>query len=358
MPPTPPSIIRGRCACGRRYRVRNARVGVSVNCPQCGRTITINSADLRVAEQLDTLAPLSAPAFDVPFAMLLDDSELRPAEKGSRPGLTGATVATNQDANLAAATTAQWSAARWPVANTGPATQFLRDLRLAFIFGGRSATGLMVGACGASLGVSLWGIGRYPAPEWIAFALLGWVTLLILAFVWSSALREAARGAAPALEIGAEWSIWRDAFTPLLLIALLSSACGGGAFFLTWTASGLAAGTQLISAVAPVATSVGLFPWPALILLACTEPRSLVRLDRVIDRVVRPGPAYLIVWLLCISWARLVIGVAAAPSRSLAPALFQSILPVYFGFVTFYATGLLARHFPVPPEPRSPESDR
>ena len=49
-----PILVRGRCSCGKRYRIRNARAGITVMCPNCRRLI---SADEPRCPYCGTSAP-------------------------------------------------------------------------------------------------------------------------------------------------------------------------------------------------------------------------------------------------------------------------------------------------------------
>ena len=97
------TIVRGRCACGRRFRIRNAQAGLTVTCPNCQRPITLTRADLVAAAADQPLIPLQPEHAEPLDAILVDDAELRPAAAGSRPGLTGQQMHAHDEALLARA---------------------------------------------------------------------------------------------------------------------------------------------------------------------------------------------------------------------------------------------------------------
>ena len=96
-----PSVVRGRCACGRRYRIRNARPGVTVACPNCRRSIPVTLTDLRQADSDENFIPIHVESEALLEAVPVTQGALRLAPKGSRPGLTGARVLSHEEAVLA-----------------------------------------------------------------------------------------------------------------------------------------------------------------------------------------------------------------------------------------------------------------
>jgi hypothetical protein len=101
--PSEQPIIRGTCACGQRYRIRNAQPGVIVACPSCARGIYVLEADLRAAAADDRLMPLQIETDEAPEAVLLDVGDIRVADAGSRPGLTGTVAYRHDDERLMSA---------------------------------------------------------------------------------------------------------------------------------------------------------------------------------------------------------------------------------------------------------------
>jgi hypothetical protein len=96
-------LVRGRCACGRRYRIRNAQAGITVMCPACRRPIPITESDLRAAASDARLIPLQTETVEPLEAIPLDCGELMLAPEGSRPGLTGERMHSHEEAMLAEA---------------------------------------------------------------------------------------------------------------------------------------------------------------------------------------------------------------------------------------------------------------
>ena len=96
-------LVRGQCACGKRYRIRNARPGITVMCPNCRRPIPITESDLRAAAADAQLIPLQAETVEPLEVIPLDCGELTLAPEGSRPGLTGERLHSHEEAMLAEA---------------------------------------------------------------------------------------------------------------------------------------------------------------------------------------------------------------------------------------------------------------
>ena len=98
-----PILVRGRCSCGKRYRIRNARAGITVMCPNCRRPIPITESDLRAAGADARLIPVQTEAVVPLEAIPIDCGALVLAPEGSRPGPTGHKMHSHEEAALAAA---------------------------------------------------------------------------------------------------------------------------------------------------------------------------------------------------------------------------------------------------------------
>ena len=169
--------VRGRCGCGRRYRIPHAKPDQVVTCPNCGRGIIVTRADLKAAGAGEMLIPLQPEQVEVREALLVDEVELRPAPAGSGPGLTGRQVHTHEVALLAEAL----EPSRQIVHGAGayspgaPRSQpaagapvrpaaFLLDMLASFWFAGRPRNALVLASTALVLTVPLLVLGVAAAP--------------------------------------------------------------------------------------------------------------------------------------------------------------------------------------------------
>jgi len=343
-------VVRGRCACGRRYRVRNAHEGAVVTCPACGRTITITYADLRSAEAGEQLIPLQPEQTELREALPLDDVALWPAPPGSRPGLTGRRIFPHEEALLHVAMHPELSGqpeAAPASKASGPAgfSSFLVDLLAGLVLCGSVPNAIAVLALAAMLILSSLVFVHIPILGVILDLVL---TAYLVAFFWHVML-VTADGQDELPLVWSDFSWWDDAFRPLLYMALLSVLilptwivlAGEGPLYSPW----------LWWLVFPCS-----FIWPMAVLsVAVGRSLAFLRPDWLLRIIWRCGAAYILVWLLLLG--QLAQGAALEPlkkalsgtpviERWIIPAAAQ-VLEVYLGFVLFRGIGLLYRYFSI-----------
>ena len=96
-----PVFVRGKCVCGRRYRIRNATPDAVVHCPRCKREIRISAEDVETASIAAGTIPIHVDHVEPKAALPIHQGELRLAPDGSRPGLTGKTIYDHEEAMVA-----------------------------------------------------------------------------------------------------------------------------------------------------------------------------------------------------------------------------------------------------------------
>jgi hypothetical protein len=341
-------VVRGKCACGRRYRVRNAREGAVVTCPACGRTITITRADLRCAEAGAQLIPLQPEQTELREAVPLDDAVLWPAPPGSRPGLTGRRVFDHDEALLHAAMHPELSEpgeAAPACKPAGPAlfSSFLYDLLSGLALCASVLNAMAVLAMAGMLILSSLVFAYIPFFGLISQGVLA---AYLIAFFWHVML-VTADGQDELPLVWSDFSWWDDALRPLLYMVLLSVLIlpawivlgGEGPFYRPW----------LWWLVLPCS-----FIWPMAVLsVAVGRSLAFLRPDWLLLSIWRCRAPYVLVWLVfCAQFAQdyavgavtqRVSGVPLA-ERWIVPAVAQ-VLQVYMGFVLFRGIGLLYRYF-------------
>ncbi len=347
--------VRGRCACGKRYRIRNAQRGVVVTCPACGRAIPVTEADIRTALAGERLIPVQEDDPGMKEALLIDPGELSLASDGSRPGLTGGTAPQHEEAALlgglrerpladfdagsADAAAPEGRRARDPSRPRG----FLADLIASFYFAGKMGNALNVLAIAAGCTL-VWLVGAIlPGPlGLIAIILATLVLLYVVQFYWS-VLTHTAGGEDELSWFDADWDLWDDAFKPLIWLAAISGLCSLPAFGLYWY---LPAAYPWKSYVVLGGLIAGWFFWPVAVMsVALGNTLLFVRPDWLVRCALGIGPVYLLAWLLVmtvlVGWTALYrfhAGLAGLPPVRLAVSL-------YLGYVLFRMLGLLFRHF-------------
>ena len=347
--------VRGRCACGKRYRIRNAQRGVVVTCPACGRAIPITEADIRVALAGERLIPVQEQDPGMKEAVLIDAGELSLASDGSRPGLTGGMAPQHEEAALlsglherplasfdtgsADAPAPDGRRARDPSRPHG----FLADLIASFYFAGKMGNALNVLATAAGCTL-VWLVGFIlPGPlGLIAIILAALVLLYVVQFYWS-VLTQTAGGEDELPWFDADWDLWDDAFKPLIWLAAISGLCSLPAFGLYWY---LPAAYPWKSYVVLGGLIAGWFFWPVAVMsVALGNTLLFVRPDWLVRCALGIGPVYLLAWLLVmpvlVGWAvlyRFHAGLAGLP-------LVGQAVSLYLGYVLFRMLGLLFRHF-------------
>jgi hypothetical protein len=352
-------LVRGRCACGRRYRIRNAQAGITVMCPACRRPIPITESDLRAAASDARLIPLQAENVEPLEAIPLDCGELMLAPEGSRPGLTGETMHSHEEAVLAAASRGTLAlTSTFDDVHPAPAVgarvliefepgqrAFVHDLLASFYFAGvpGNVLNVLVIAVACSL-VALLQYMMFFVFLFIIFMIpiYGIIVLYAIQFYWS-VLNNTAAGEDVIPWAQTDWSFWHDGFKPLIWMGVISFLCTLPRLSLEWF------GPPALTAdptACWVALALGWFFWPVAVMsVALGNTILFVRPDWLIRCVIGIGPVYLVAWI--------VVMLAVAGWYFLLQYWYVWILiPVlgfavnlYFGYVVFRTLGLLFRHF-------------
>lgn len=358
MPSTAQQVVRGRCLCGQRYRIRNASLGAGVTCPRCGRVITIALADLAAATahaQGVGIVPLQPDAEAPLEAVLIDCGRLTLAPAGSRPGLTGRVVYSNDESLLLRARSGGptgLGGARRTVASlaagTGAGRTLGRDLLASLYFAGsgRNAAYVLITAMAFALLTLLeMAVGGRALSPLTWFLRLTLVLISLLAFLYLihffwSVLQQTAAGENELAWIETDWSLWEDACRPVLHLLIISAVCSAPAALVARMFPALPASPLVVGCT----LAAGWCFWPAgVTLVAMTGTLRALRPDHLLRFIAGAGPGYLAALagtgLLLASWLGR-IGYADTLAEHVALAAAQ----VYLGYVLFRTLGLLALH--------------
>jgi len=358
------SIVRGRCACGRRYRIVRAAPGVTVSCPQCGRTITVTRDDILAATGGTPFEPIQHDP-EPREAILVDYGELTLAPAGSRPGYTGETFLDHEEAVMTSAMHG-WRAVAFDD-DQGPqgligmrprvVRPFLRDLLLGFACGrvlNNAMNVFLTGLLWFLLGSLLLVVPQAPArlQPLAAVILIGAALLLGLytvQFCWS-VVRTTAAGQERVPWVPARADLWEHLFKPALWTLYVSGWCAA----LPLVALVFTPGPPDPRHPAVIALALlGALFWPgAMLAAALTDDIRALRLDRLVRAIAASGPAYGLTWLLAtgalVAWvtaARIARGTMAGPNDQalvlLAPAALGAM---YVTYLLYRTIGLLYRH--------------
>jgi hypothetical protein len=357
--------IHGRCGCGKRYCIRNAKPDLIVTCPNCGRTSMVTRADLKAAGAGETLVPLQPEQSEPLEALLVDQVELRPAPSGSEPGLTGRQVHTHDAALLADALEpgrrlvhgagayspgAPRDSLRAPRVRAGA---FLLDLLASFWFAGRARNAAILGA--TILGCALPFLIVAILQRFIGFAaaLLGLVVacvvlLHLLQFFWHVMTMTAA-GEDDLPIVPDRWDWVDDALKPLLWLVVITLLCSlPGELAMRYAPPG-----QYRLPLIWAGVLAGSFAWPiALLSVALGDTIFALRPDWLVRSVFGIGPAYIPAWALVLAIVGAIVWfVELDPGAGWPPVLVQVYpavavaIVVYLSYVLFRTVGLLFRHF-------------
>lgn len=350
------NLIRGTCACGRKFRIRNAVPGTAVTCPACGRPILISDADLRLAAAGERIVPRQ-PDDDMPLeAAPLDHGGVRIAREGSRPGISSRTTLHHDDALLASALARGWGIAGTDTTPTGPDSPqavaerrgrrgFVGDMIASFYFAASTSNALNVlataGAC------SLCTLLLYLPLPLGPIRLLGLIPLFLLGayviqFYWS-VLRETANGEDEISWFGADWDLWDDAGKPLFWIGCITVMCTLPAMLVT----GLVPDPHPWKTHATwAALLAGLMLWPVGVMsVAIGNTITFARPDWLLRCIIGIGPVYLLAWTLVMM---VIVGwwwfFRLAGDMVLVPIV-GVFINLYLGYVLFRMLGLIYYHF-------------
>lgn len=359
--------IRGRCACGRRYRVRNARAGIAVTCPNCNRQIQIHHEDIVAASAHTRLVPVQSD--DQPRdAKLVDFGELKLARKGSRIGLTGKRVLQNEEHTLFAAMrgmpeapeAAYYAAPNWfirlsQLVEDKPASPKhpILDFPFGFILGAEPRNFITLFALAAIIWLSIIQfiiVGFGPIGPRIGGAIafvwtfVRWGVLLLPLVILSQytfhVIRRTAFGYDRVSLFATSWDWFRDWIKPLFWIGLMATLLFG-ALSIVSTYAG--PGHPALGGVLALAALVGPV---ALMSIALADSVQMLRPDWLFISVYRLGPTYAAVWFItalglggvCALWAY-------AGDWTHGFTIFaNSVITAYALYVVCRSLGLLYRH--------------
>ena len=366
-------IVRGRCECGKRYRIRNAQAGVTVLCPNCGRLIPITGADLQIAAANERIIPLKAETVEPLEAIPIECGQLSLAPEGSRPGLTGNQRFSHVDAILNRALQGNRSFGatyddRIPVPsrNQSPVLVefepgvrgFLYDLLASFYCAGiiNNALNILLIATACTIVVSmkyLWALMGFSFGlsnlsmlslifVLIMIPLYAVVVLYAIQFYWN-VLRCTAGDEDAIPWAQSDWSLWYDGVIPLFWMLVISALClvpyGVLLYFgpPTLTSDPLAGWIVL---------GIGWFFWPVAVMsVALGDSILFVRPDWLIRCILGIGPVYLVAWLtVMLAVAGWAVFLLFWQIWFWIPILGFAV-NLYLGYVVFRTLGLLFRHF-------------
>ncbi len=351
-------LIRGRCACGRRYRIRNAQAGVVVSCPECGRAIQITEADLRAAAADQAFIPLQdEPEVELREAVLLDGGQLQVAPEGSRPGIAGGVSYPHEEAALLAALGGTGTAPAPPRAggfwaSWFPGGQrvssrrrgFVEDLLASLYFAGirSNAMNLLLTALAIAAVQLLMSLLSVFGP----LALLSLIPAVLLAvyvmqFFWS-VLTNTANGEDEIPWVPEDSSVWEGAVKPALWLAVISLLCHVPAVIVRLTVPPWNPSYEVIYAAALYG---GWFFWPVAVMsVAVGNSLLFLRPDWLLRCIIGIGPAYVLAWGLvsAVLYAAEYV-LERAGQYMLAPLVGQFVF-LYLGYVVFRTIGVLFRH--------------
>ncbi|MCA9243012.1 MAG: hypothetical protein KDA32_03585, partial [Phycisphaerales bacterium] len=334
-----------RCACGRRYRIRHATRDSAVTCPNCGRTITISDAELRLADGGDEVIQLQADvAMEEPYVLPLETGGLRLAERNARPGLTFRYRYTNPDAQISAAIGQQSfkgalnavderrAAAMGSWRPDDPAiADFVDAVFLARKPQNIVGVAFAALACCAMFGV----IAATPIPGLARGLLTLFAVVLTCGYavhmLWTTLFNSA--NYEDDIPIADTWNPFDDGVRPLIYIAFISVLCSVPALAVAWYASAIKRPELTFQLV----FAAGWFFWPiSVFAVALGDSIRALRPDFLLRCLVAIGPSYALWWGLVYAmlwgWYAL-FGMAAAQPWALA------ICP----FFTFYCAYVLGR---------------
>jgi hypothetical protein len=355
-----PILVRGQCACGKRYRIRNAQAGITVMCPICRRPIPITDADMRAAEADTRLIPVQTESSEPLEVIPVDYGELTLAGEGSRPGLTGRQALDHEEAMLFNAQRGgllaerEFAEAPGRRSRRGPSVfvelepsqrGFVGDLLSSLYFAGSAYTAL--NALAIAIVCMLIGILYHSLPRtllWFVVPVWGLLVLFVVQFFWS-VLRRTAFGEDRVPLAAPDSSFWHDAVKPLFWLLGVSLLCCMPAWLLGRFASLV---TPVYPFVLVLALGAGWFFWPVAVMsVGLGNSIVLLRPDWLVRCVIAIGPAYIIAWVAVLVAAAgwFVFDVVSGPR--VWPGVLGFGVEAYLGYGLFRTLGLLYRHFHV-----------
>ncbi|MBK8915826.1 MAG: hypothetical protein IPM64_14750 [Phycisphaerales bacterium] len=353
-------VVRGRCGCGRRLRIRNAHAGAHITCPGCGRSVALSASDVAAGvlpDEVLFVAPEEDHGVPPPEAdLVVADAPIRPARAGSRPGLAHVVDYAHEEVALSSAlggysTTPRSAALGF---GTGGGSQrvvrdFWTDLLASFYFAGvwNNALNLVLTAGMIALLTSL-------AAAIPLVGLLVKFLVLLYALQFSLTVFECTvRGDDEVPWFISDFNVYEDIIAPMLRLLAVTFACAlPGAVFLWFVRSPTDAEWIIYYSL----TVVGFLFWPiAMMAVMLEETIFCLRPGMLLHAMFRIGPRYLVACgMLCIviaGWSaflglRVSTGSAAGDiAVGVVRHLLAPFISLYFGYALFRTVALLYRHF-------------
>lgn len=332
-------VVRGRCVCGRRYRIRNASIGVAVTCPHCQRVISVTQADLDMARLNQHLIPIQDSNAQPLFALPIEHGELKLAPAHARVGLTGRTCFDHEEAMFHTGRSTSFPSV---VEIAEQADRgFWHDLLASFYLAANWSNVGTVFAVAILVGAVTLVVSAMPgALAMLGAAVMPLLLTYIVHFWWTSAQQTAA-GIDQIHWLPIDADLLADGVRPLLVLGLLAALLSAPAIVLY---EGLTpGGGTLLNWFA--ALGLAWIAWPVVVLaMVVSLPWSAFRVERLVMIASRLGLAYVGVWMVWLA----PVGAALAAvwfwgTGWWAPPVF-AVVETYLGFVAFRAIGLLYRH--------------
>lgn len=358
------SVVRGKCGCGRKLRIRNALPGAQITCPSCSRLIAITADDISrgtIATDFIYVQPeedvqnRDALAEAIPVSNMAD---VRLAREGARVGLTEGITFGSEDGALRTAMAGRVGALPGAstfglTASTGPRRlrSFGMDLLASFYFAGvwNNALNILATAlvmCIAMAVSSVMLIWMVVIP---VFALASAYSMHFNFLVFDTTV--SGEDEVPWFETN--WDFWEDVVGPIYRLGAVSLICSLPAIILAYY--GRPTTPQELAGVAVVLAGGWLF-WPIGV-MTITLGNSILcfRPDVLLRSMIAIGPRYFLAYGLCIvvmfGWISVPLwlpktGIAALDVIiTITWAFIRPAINLYFGYVLFRTLGLLYRHF-------------
>ncbi len=355
MADTAETIVRGRCRCGQRYRIRHARAGRVVHCPKCGRPIIIREEDITAAGSGLPLAP-DQPESPPLEAVPLDGGDLKLAPSDALPGLSGKRVFPTDDVAAASAglklSLPDPTPARGGVwGSPGTGGGMFVDLCRGLALGGRPRNLIPFAWTTLACTVALWVLTA--APFLMMFA-LGWLVFLAtvayaVRFLWG-VLVLAANGEDDLSGLSDDWSWVHDAILPTIWLIIFSLVALVPSWIVRWYVPDSLTVKPMLVLCALV---LGVFFWPAMIMAAgMGRPGYAVRPDILVRTVIAIGPAYLLAWAMVVAgfviWLGMIWVVGWLATHAALPGflllMMGTFAEIYSGYVVFHSLGVIYYH--------------
>lgn len=355
-----------RCICGKRFRIHNAFVGFSTQCPVCGSSVEVSETDFDTQLAADGSIRLQEETEQAQDAILIAPEPIRLAGKGSRPGMTSQIVYTNEDALLTTAMDGYVP----PIQADIPPNQeilpqaaaaerrrtFVEDMLSSFWFAGNRNNALNLVLTAIPSAVLTVAAIAIPFPlNLIVLPFAGIVFAYVVQFYWL-VIQTTARGEDEIPWFDSDWDMISDVFWPMLWIGFFSFVCSLPALWVVWYVPAGTATTVLAFAL----LAGGWFFWPVGIMsVAAGNSTLFFRPDWLVRCVAAIGPSYVVAWLLVMAiiapWIVLLtlslsalslfttpLAILLMTGAITAPPL--AMLNLYCGYAMFRILGVMYRH--------------